>query len=149
MTLTRIAVTGGPCAGKTTVMEAVRNQYGSRVLVMPEVASILLGNGFPRAGTEIKMCERYADSLQASILPVQINMEKEYLEMGHASIANLVLFDRGVMDGASYLGKTVPYFLERFGLTQDEVFGRYDAIIHMESSPLRISRRGDCSRCFD
>jgi len=46
--ITRICVTGGPCAGKTTALadlDTVLKQMGFRVLVVPEAATILKKGG--------------------------------------------------------------------------------------------------------
>ncbi len=44
----RIALTGGPGAGKTAVLELLRKYFCKHVRVLPEAASILFGGGFPR-----------------------------------------------------------------------------------------------------
>jgi putative protein kinase ArgK-like GTPase of G3E family len=46
--ITRICVTGGPCAGKTTALATLQlhlKQIGYRVLVVPEAATILMLGG--------------------------------------------------------------------------------------------------------
>jgi hypothetical protein len=44
-------LTGGPGAGKTAVLELVRQSFCQHIKVLPETASILLGGGFPHRGT--------------------------------------------------------------------------------------------------
>ena len=44
----RIVLTGGPGAGKTAVLEMIRQSFFSHVTVLPEAASIKFGGGFPR-----------------------------------------------------------------------------------------------------
>ena len=46
--ITRILITGGPCAGKTTVMAAISQdltQLGYKVLVVPEAATLIMKGG--------------------------------------------------------------------------------------------------------
>jgi hypothetical protein len=46
--ITRICLTGGPCAGKTTALATLSlhlKQIGYRVLLVPEAASILMNGG--------------------------------------------------------------------------------------------------------
>jgi DNA replication protein DnaC len=46
--VTRICLTGGPCAGKTTIMASISqdlSQLGYRVLIVPEAATILMKGG--------------------------------------------------------------------------------------------------------
>ena len=44
----RIVLTGGPGAGKTAVLELIRQSFCKHVKVLPEAASIIFGGGFPR-----------------------------------------------------------------------------------------------------
>ena len=49
----RIAITGGPGAGKSTVAAQLGRELRDSVVVVPEVATHLLGGFFPRiAGAE-------------------------------------------------------------------------------------------------
>jgi hypothetical protein len=46
--VTRILLTGGPCAGKTTAMAAISQdlgQLGYKVLVVPEAATLIMKGG--------------------------------------------------------------------------------------------------------
>jgi dephospho-CoA kinase len=43
----KIVLTGGPCAGKTSCLRAIRAEFGEQVVTVPEVATLLLNNGFP------------------------------------------------------------------------------------------------------
>lgn len=44
----RVVLTGGPGAGKTALLELVRQSFCTHVKVLPEAASIVFGGGFPR-----------------------------------------------------------------------------------------------------
>jgi len=44
----RIVLTGGPGAGKTAVLELIRQTFCVHVKVLPESAGIIFGGGFPR-----------------------------------------------------------------------------------------------------
>ena len=46
--ITKVVVTGGPCAGKTTAMSWIQNHFtrmGYKVLFVPETATELIGGG--------------------------------------------------------------------------------------------------------
>lgn len=43
----RIVLTGGPGAGKTALLELIRQSFCAHVKVLPEAASIIFGGGFP------------------------------------------------------------------------------------------------------
>ncbi len=48
MGITKIVITGGPCAGKSTAMSWVQNAFtnmGYTVLFVPETATELIGGG--------------------------------------------------------------------------------------------------------
>jgi len=48
ISITRILLTGGPCAGKTTAMAAISQdltQLGYKVLVVPEAATLIMKGG--------------------------------------------------------------------------------------------------------
>ena len=44
----RVVLTGGPGAGKTAVLELVKQSFCRHVMVLPESAGIVFGGGFPR-----------------------------------------------------------------------------------------------------
>lgn len=43
----KIVLTGGPCAGKTTVLNVLKQEFAGQILVIPEAATLLLSGGFP------------------------------------------------------------------------------------------------------
>ena len=48
MSITKIAVTGGPCAGKTTALSRIQRDFshlGYTVLIVPETATLLISGG--------------------------------------------------------------------------------------------------------
>ena len=89
----RIVLTGGPGAGKTAVLELVRQSFCPHVKVLPEAAGILFAGGFPRRGDgETRRAS------QRAIFYVQRELELA------ADVENLaiVLCDRGTVDGSAY-----------------------------------------------
>lgn len=89
----RVVLTGGPGAGKTAVLELIRQSFCAHVLVLPEAAGILFGGGFPR---EPDVAVQRA--AQRAIFFVQRELESA----ADASDAAIVLCDRGTVDGAAY-----------------------------------------------
>jgi hypothetical protein len=81
-------LTGGPGAGKTAVLELIRQQFCSHVQILPEAAGIVLGGGFPRTGSaELRR------AAQRAIFFVQRELEN----IGDADDAAIVLCDRGTV----------------------------------------------------
>ena len=60
-------------------------------------------------------------------------MENEYRVMAERRITRVLLCDRGLLDGAAYLGRGVPFFLDLFGMNVEDVHARYDRVLHLES----------------
>lgn len=132
MSLIRVAVTGGPAGGKTTILNEIPPRYGDQILAMQEAATILFEGGFPKR-EDITDADKWADSFQDAVISVQKNMEDQFLEMAKGKPARLLMFDRGLLDGAAYLGKGMDFFLNRFNLDHADICNRYDLVIHMES----------------
>jgi predicted ATPase len=133
-----VALTGGPGAGKTAVLEIVRLELGGHVEVLPEAAAIVYGGGFPRRkdGPARRAGQR-------AIYHVERELERMALEEQRAAI---VLCDRGTVDGlACWPGSPESYWAE-LGTTLAIELGRYAAVIHLRTpaghlysrSPIRI-----------
>lgn len=123
----RIVLTGGPSAGKTTLLELIARQYGSTVGIAPEAASILFRGGFPRPVT-------LEDRLhtQRSIYGLQKELELQALER---SMGNLVVCDRGALDGAAYWTGSLKEFCFAMGTSLEREHERYAAVIHLQTAP--------------
>jgi len=132
----RIALTGGPGAGKTAVLELVRRSLWEHVKVLPESASIIFRGGFPRGPSGA--LERAA---QRAIFYVQRELEATIGDEDPA----IVLCDRGTVDGGAYWPGPGELWAE-VGTTLDEQLARYHAVIHLRTprygynhqNPLRI-----------
>lgn len=120
-------LTGGPGAGKTAVLELVRQQFCSHVQVLPEAAGIVFGGGFPRTGLP-----EWQRGAQRAIFFVQRELERT----ADASNAAIVLCDRGTVDGAAYWPGP-DSFWESVGTTQAEEMNRYEAVIHLRTPTLQ------------
>ena len=120
----RIVLTGGPGAGKTALLELIRQSFCSHVAVLPEAASIVFGGGFPRhsdAG-----CQRAA---QRAIYHVQRQLENT----GDSHNAAIVLCDRGTLDGLAYWPGAPGDFWAPLGSDREQEMVRYDAVIHLRT----------------
>lgn len=138
-------MTGGPGAGKTAVLELIRQSFCVHVKVLPESAGIVFGGGFPR--NENPECRRAA---QRSIFYVQRELEAA----GDADGPAVILCDRGTIDGAAYWPGPGDLW-SSVGATLPEQLKRYDAVIHMRTpstesgynkdNPLRIESAKDAT----
>ncbi|NUQ76842.1 MAG: ATP-binding protein [Polyangiaceae bacterium] len=122
----RVVLTGGPGAGKTAVLELIRQSFCMHMKVLPEAAGIVFGGGFPREeGPGVRR------AAQRAIFFIQRELEA----VADASDAAIVLCDRGTVDGAAYWPGPGDFWSE-VGTSLEEQLGRYDAIIHLRTPAL-------------
>ena len=117
----RLVLTGGPGAGKTAVLEALKHLLSSQVAVLPESAGIIFGGGFPRLNT--LPGQRAA---QRAIFYVQRELEAIADESNFAA----VLCDRGLPDAVAYWPGPDDFWAS-VGMTAQEALARYDVVIHL------------------
>ena len=129
--LTKIVITGGPCAGKTTAMSWVQSHFtklGYTVLFVPETATELITGGVApwTCGSN--------DEYQKCQMKLQLEKEKVF-EQGASTMAAdkvLIVCDRGTLDNKAYM--SAPEFsavLSSLGTNEVELRDRYDAVFHM------------------
>ena len=119
----RIVLTGGPGAGKTAVLEMVRQVLCKHLWIVPEAAGILFGGGFPRGAA---LAQRQA--AQRAIYFVQ-----RELETGTASEdLAIALCDRGTVDGEAYWPGPGDLW-SAVATTKAAELRRYDAVIHLRT----------------
>ena len=123
----RIVLTGGPGAGKTALLELIRQSFCAHVRVLPEAASIVFGGGFPREDDDI--CRRAA---QRAIFHIQRELES----VADRHDPAIVLCDRGTVDGLAYWPGAADELWRSVGTTIDAELGRYDAVIHLRTPGL-------------
>jgi predicted ATPase len=117
----RIVLTGGPGAGKTAVLELVRQAMCRHVEVLPESAGILFGGGFPR-----RAAVHARRAAQRAIFHVQRELETATL----ADDVAILLCDRGTIDSAAYWPGPDEIW-PSVGTTLDDELARYHAVIHL------------------
>lgn len=123
----RIVLTGGPSAGKTTLLELIHKQFAPSVGVAPEAASILFRGGFPRPVT----AEDYIHT-QRSIYGLQKELELQAFE----KVSGAAVFcDRGSLDGAAYWQGSLREFCFAMGTTIERELSRYTAVLHLQTAP--------------
>jgi predicted ATPase len=120
----RVVLTGGPGAGKTAVLEMVRNSLCRHVRVLPEAASIVFGGGFPRE--DDPTCRR---AEQRAIYFVQRELEVA----GGAHTPAVLLCDRGTLDGLAYWPGPVEDFWGSTHTTLAAELARYDLVVHLKT----------------
>lgn len=116
---------GGPAAGKTTLCDILRKDFGARAALVPEVASVLFAAGFPRSSNAA--CQR---CLQRAIYRTQREYE-DALRIAHPH--RLLVSDRGTVDSISFWPDGPEAFFREFGTTLEAELARYDAVLFLDS----------------
>ena len=144
--LKRVVLTGGPGAGKTAVLELIRQSLCLHVKVLPESAGIVFGGGFPRLP---------ADPVRRAAQRAIFHVQRELEAAADSADPAVVLCDRGTVDGAAYWPGPETLW-SSVGTTRAEQLARYDAVIHLRtppsgrgydrSNPLRIESSAEAVR---
>jgi len=131
MDITKIVITGGPCAGKTTGMSWIQNAFSSRgyrVLFVPETATELISGGVAPW-----TC---GSNLDYQICQVKLQLEKEKVFRRAAESMKdeklLIVCDRGIMDDKAYMTEAeFRAVLNTLELDEVTVRDSYDAVFHL------------------
>ncbi len=118
-----IVVTGGPGAGKTSLIDAAKKEFCSHISLLPESATIVFGGGFWRKDTQFSR-----EAAQRAIYHVQREMEKMAL---YDTEGHYTLCDRGTIDGLAYWPGDRESFFSTFGTNEEAELSRYAAVIHL------------------
>uniref|UniRef100_A0A7S2Y211 NadR/Ttd14 AAA domain-containing protein n=1 Tax=Fibrocapsa japonica TaxID=94617 RepID=A0A7S2Y211_9STRA len=150
----KFALTGGPCAGKTTALTQLSDYLGEcgfHVFMVPEAATMLFSNGV--SFDDLATPEgRYA--MQKSVMLLQATLEDSFERVAQTRMQEeadgrsqgssssskggkkkgaVLLCDRGLMDGAAYIEPQLwqrllkELCLETVGIRE----GRYTAVMHL------------------
>lgn len=122
----KIVVTGGPSGGKTTLIEGLKKELGSSVALVPEAASVLYRGGFPRLPGD-----KQAMHTQAAIYHTQRELEGL---IAASSKAEVLVCDRGSLDGIAYWPKAESGFFEAISSDRETEIERYDWVLHLDTA---------------
>lgn len=134
MKLTKIVITGGPSAGKTTAMSWVQNYFsklGYTVLFVPETATEFITGGVApwTCGTNL--------DYQKVQMELQLTKERLFEKAGRTMKAEkiLIVCDRGAIDNKAYMNDAeFAQVLAECGVTEQQLLESYDAVFHLVSA---------------
>ena len=127
----KIVITGGPGAGKTSVLKYL-NDYltnkGFDVVIVPETATEIISAG-------ITPSEIGQKAFQKNLLLMQLAKEKYYTDMAeHLKKDVIMIFDRGALDGKAYLDdEQFAEILDEIGMSETMLISKYDALYYLET----------------
>lgn len=131
MQITKIVITGGPCAGKTTAMTWIQKEFekkGYRVLFVPETATELITGGVAPwtcgSNLDYQKCQVRLQKEKESVF------EQAALTMDADKV--LIVCDRGVLDNKAYMKQEeFDAVMQALGTNEVAERDQYDAVIHM------------------
>lgn len=131
--ITKIVLTGGPCAGKTTALVRIIEHFtglGYQVYTLPEVATM-----FYQAGVDFMTSNKalYYE-IEKSLICQLMQMEDNFVQMAkNCNKPAIIISDRGTMDVSAYLSTEMWHaLLNDIGTNVVKLRdARYDAVIHM------------------
>jgi predicted ATPase len=120
-----IVLTGGPCGGKSTVVNAIRREMGNnkRVVCMSEVATSLLNE------------RQYDFTIESERVCFQEDVFNRQMEAEEMMIhpGRVLIVDRGLLDGSVYWPGGTDAWCKYFGVSRKFCYERYSEVIHLES----------------
>ncbi|MBQ4269836.1 MAG: ATP-binding protein [Clostridia bacterium] len=131
MTIKKIVITGGPCGGKSTALQWIKNAFSDSeytVLFVPETATELITGGVApwTCGTNAEyQCCQFALQMEKERI-----FEKAARTMPKEKI--LIVCDRGTLDNKAYMtAEEFAFVLKERGLNETELLLDYDAVFHL------------------
>lgn len=132
--ITRIVLTGGPAAGKTTLISRILKEFkqedGWRVITIPETATMLI------AGYGIGPFENCMSMYDFQYYVTEDQLHKERLALKAAEAVPqdkiLIVYDRAIFDNRAYMSdEEFRQVLAAFNTTPEEMTKHYDAVLHL------------------
>lgn len=138
--ITTVVLTGGPCAGKTTLMEKFRNEVNNipnvKVFFAKEAATFLKQSGinFVDAGADSTFQRLIIEQQLVAEYNARVTAEK--FAENHPNHKIIIVCDRGIMDGEAYFENKHEFaeLLADFELTKKTVYKRYDKVVFLRSA---------------
>jgi hypothetical protein len=131
--VTTIVITGGPCSGKTSALQQIREIYTQRgytAIFVPETATEMMTGGlypwncggnvnFQRCLVELQQCK------ERMFRRAALTMEGDHV---------LVFCDRAAFDNKAYMTQEeFDWILSDLGTDEDTLLHSYDAVFHLTS----------------
>lgn len=132
MEITKIVLTGGPCAGKSTAITSIKNHFeklGFNVIIINESATELINSGIKPFG------ENKIDSYSFQKIIFDYQLMKERI-LGNSIFDNkkdtIIIHDRGIMDNKAYLSEQLfNLLLRQKNASEISLLERYDEVTHL------------------
>lgn len=136
MELYKIVFTGGPCAGKSSIIKNLKKRLTDMnysVFIVSETARELMDDG-----VKPKEDYDYTIKFQNSIMEIQKLKEsiiEDFAKEEAKKNPTIILYDRSIIDNRAYLPTQKDYenLLKANNLDEIDVLEKYDLVIHLAS----------------
>jgi len=141
-----LALTGGECSGKTTMLAKIQEYFtnlGWSVKFVPEAATLLDYMGFaPR-----NITPETAIPFQVELIKMQQQLENHTITLSkHEKSPVLIVCDRGCIDGKAYCSPDQwQTILNYSNITESELLQRYDSVIHLTTTAIGAVEHYTCT----
>jgi len=133
--ITKIAITGGPCSGKSTAQSWIQKEFtqkGYMVLFVPETATELILGGIAPWTID------NTSNFQSYILKLQMEKEKIFEEAAN-HLDNydkvLIVCDRGTLDSKAYMTELeFKQVIKQLNTNETVLRDNYDAVFHLKTA---------------
>lgn len=135
MSIKKIVLTGGPCAGKTTALVCINDFFtrlGYKVFTVPEVPTMITQSGWSYL-TDNKAFYYEGEKV---ILELQLALEDKIQQLAETCKENcLIVCDRGALDISAYISPEMwNELMESCGTNHEQILKRYDGVVHLSSA---------------
>ena len=137
MKIHNIVLTGGPCSGKTKVINALKEKLsknGYNVIIVPETAAQLIGGNIKPNDKD------YYHTLMFQDLVLRTQKQKEDGAIEYANFIKktddiIIIYDRAMLDGMAYMHYESDFtdILKKHSLSEVGIADKYDMVIDMVS----------------
>ena len=144
----RVALTGGPCAGKSSCLVHITRkatEAGFDVYTAPEVATLFFNSGVQLGDILARDDKEGMFTFQSALLQHQLSLERALTKIAASTgRPSIIIFDRGCIDAKGYMSQEV---WERVlgeanststddgtlkkGVTEEYLLKRYDGVLHL------------------
>lgn len=142
MEILNIVFTGGPSGGKTKALARTSDELTSRgynVIIVEEAATMAINSGIrPFGDNAIPVID-----FQRYVLKLQLEFERNAISKARERDKDvIILYDRGIMDGKSYLLEDeFKLLLAEVNLCEKDILSLYDLVLHLKTVALGTSKR--------
>lgn len=129
MKIWKFVITGGPCAGKTTALNIMKEELSKRgfnVIIVGETATELISSGINP--------NELGDKIFHSLL-VETSINKDVISDKAANCYKgntVIIYDRGLLDFRAYVSDEIFFeILSEYNLCEEDIIKKYNAVFHL------------------